>query len=221
MRLWIRRLMIFAVLLSFPVVPQLIYADTIVIHFDDLSDGASVTNQYPGFLFSNATVYVAGISLNEFDFPPYSRTNVVSNAIYDQNGDLLSTGPMSINFSSLMSSVGGFFTYTVPLTITAFDLADNPVATATSAFLNNLGTFSTDPPNDFIQVSYAPGISRITIQGLPTQDWPDVFTLDDAKFTTQQDARPVPEPGTLSLLFVGLLAVAYTTNKLSALRQNI
>src|SRR5258707_545906 len=82
----------------------------IVVNFDTLSDGDIVTNQFPGLTFTNAIVLSAGISLNEFEFPPRSGTNVVSD-----NG-----GPISILFSSPFVSFGGYFTYLEPVTLLAF-----------------------------------------------------------------------------------------------------
>jgi hypothetical protein len=62
----------------------------LTIDFESLSDSEIVTTQYAGVgvTFSNATALTAGISLNEFDFPPNSGVNVV----YDEGG------PMTISF---------------------------------------------------------------------------------------------------------------------------
>ncbi|MGH9614348.1 MAG: hypothetical protein ACRD4P_14840 [Bryobacteraceae bacterium] len=47
-------------------------ADTLVINFEGFSDGDILANQIPGLNFTNVQVATAGISLNEFDFPPRS-----------------------------------------------------------------------------------------------------------------------------------------------------
>ena len=44
------------------------------LDFESLSDGDAVTNQFigEGVTFSNASILTAGVSLNEFEFPPKS-----------------------------------------------------------------------------------------------------------------------------------------------------
>ena len=84
-------------------------ADT--IDFEGLADSTILTNQYPGITFTNAIILTAGISLNEFEFPPHSGVNVAS----DNNG------PITIVFSSPVLSFSGYFTYVEPLTLDAFD----------------------------------------------------------------------------------------------------
>ena len=56
--------------------------------FERLADGAHVTTQFPDLVFTNATIATAGISLNEFEFPPHSGTGVVID----------DGGPISIQF---------------------------------------------------------------------------------------------------------------------------
>lgn len=165
-----------------------------VITFEERSDSESVTNQYPGILFSNATALKAGISLNEFSFPPHSGTTVV----FDDGGLL------SLTFLNPVSEFSAYFTYTTQLTFTAFDAEDNQILSMMSAFSNNTADGG-DPgsnPNEFILFSML-GISRITITGLPTGS---SFVMDDASFTNSPTA--VPEPATLTLLALGLPAVA-------------
>src|ERR1700674_3903171 len=91
--------------------PRNVLANPIVINFEGLSDSTILTNQYPGLSFSNAIILTAGISLNEFEFPPFSGSNVASD-----NG-----GPMRIDFTQPVADVGGFFTYAESLTLRAFD----------------------------------------------------------------------------------------------------
>jgi len=159
-------------------------------HFDGLSDGATLTNQYAGLTFSNAIVLTAGVSLNEFEFPPHSGTNVVSD-----NG-----GPMFISFSTPVESFSGYFTYAEPLTIDAFGAANNLLTSVTSAFSNNetLSVFGSSP-NELLKLSSASGISLVAITGDPAGE---SFTLDDATYGTTSPT--VPEPSSLSLCLVGL-----------------
>ena len=91
--------------------PARLIADPIVIDFEGLQDGTILSNQYSGVTFSNAIILTAGISLNEFEFPPLSGTNVASD-----NG-----GAMSIDFSASVLGFGGHFTYSEALALQAFN----------------------------------------------------------------------------------------------------
>jgi hypothetical protein len=168
-------------------------AATVVLDFEAFSDGTSLTNQYPGVTFSNAIILTAGISLNEFEFPPSSGVNVVS----DNNG------PLSILFASPVLSFSGYFTYAEPLTLAAFDDASNQVTTATSAYSNNMAISGDvgSGPNECLRVAFTNGISSITITG-------DLaggsFTLDDATYTP---VTTTPEPATLTLFVVASIAL--------------
>ncbi len=157
------------------------------IDFEGLADGTLITNQYPALTFSNAIVLTAGISLNEFEFPPFSGTNVASD----------SGGPVGISFMSPLSSFAGYFTYAVPLTLTAFDAANNVVAMASSAFTNNMA-LSGDPgsmPNEFLRVVFSSGISSVKITGNPAGG---SFVVDDATA-----GSGVPEPASKVLVLSG------------------
>ncbi len=160
-------------------------ADTVT--FEGLSDGTVVTNELANLVFVNAVVASAGVSLNEFEFPPRSGSNIV----FD-NG-----GPLSISFLVPVTGVSGYFTYTTQITLTAFDSSNNVIGALTSAFNNNLA-LSGDPgsqPNEFLSFSMLLGVSRITISGAPEGG---SFTLDDLTFETS-----VPEPGSIVLLLTG------------------
>lgn len=169
--------------------PQ-VFSSTITVGFEGFADGTVITTQYSGLTFSNATIATAGISLNEFEFPPHSGMNVV----FDDGG------PITIDFATPVLSFGGYFTYSVPLTVDAFNVTSSVVASATSAFSNN-EALSGDPgssPNEFLQVSFASGISDVTITGSLTGG---SFVLDDATITTS--VSTVPESSTLILAVIG------------------
>lgn len=160
-------------------------ADT--IDFEGLADSTILTNQYPGITFTNAIILTAGISLNEFEFPPHSGVNVAS----DNNG------PITIVFSSPVLSFSGYFTYVEPLTLDAFDSLDNQVDSAVSAFSSNDALFGDvgSSPNEFLQVSSAGGVSSVMITGDPDGG---SFAMDDISFTSA-----IPEPNSIFLLLSG------------------
>ncbi len=167
--------------------------EALVIDFEGLADLTPVTNQYSslGVDFVGATVLTAGISLNEFEFPPFSGTNVV----FDE------FGPITVNFSTPMLDVGGYFTYLVPVTITAYDSSNSIVDTLTSSYFSNTALSGDlgSSPNEFLQVAYAGGISWVEITG--DSFFGGSFTMDD--FT----ATPVPEPATIYLFGSGLVGL--------------
>ena len=120
------------------------------LDFEGFPDSTILTTQYPNLTFSNAIILTSGISLNEFEFPPHSGVNVVS----DNNG------PMAISFLNPVTSFGGYFTYAEPLTLDAFDGLGDQVDSILSLFDTNMA-LSGDPgssPNEFLQVQFAGGI---------------------------------------------------------------
>ena len=170
-----------------------LWANSITINFEGLPEFTPVTTQYPGVVFSNAIVLTAGSSLNEFEFPPHSGSNVVSD-----NG-----GAMSIMLTASATAFSGFFTYLAPLTLTAYDSLNNVVAVVHSTFSDN-GASSGVPgshPNELLSLNFAGGFSRITLTGDPSGG---SFALDDVTVTTP---APVPEPATLWLSGIGLLGL--------------
>ena len=168
-------------------------AQAITIDFEGFSNSTQLTTQFSGLAFTNATVITAGIGLNELMFPPHSGTNVV----FDDGGSL------RIVFGTPQASVGGFFTYALPLTLTAFDDSNDSLGTATSRFSSNLA-LSGDPgsaPNEFLTIALGGGIRSVTILGDPLGG---TFALDDLTVTPAPEATLVPEPSTLLLLVTGL-----------------
>lgn len=175
-------------------------AETTFIDFEGFSDSTILTNQYVGLTFTNGIILTAGISLNEFEFPPHSGVNVASD-----NG-----GPISISFDSSILSFSGYFTYVEPLTLDAFDSASNLVDSATSAFSSNDALFG-DPgssPNEFLQVNFASGISSVTITGDPLGG---SFVMDDVTYATAS----VPEPSSAFLFLSGAVTMFTLRRKLS------
>jgi len=189
------RLCRFALLLLAVAAFPPLYGGTVVLDFEGFLDGTSLTTQYAGLTFTNATIITAGISLNEFEFPPYSGTNVV----FDDGG------PISIAFDTPVLRFGGYFTYTEQLTLAGFDATSTQVATAVSAFSSNDALFGDtgSSPNEFVSVSFAGGISSVTITGDPLGG---SFVMDDATYITPEATVPEPSSTVLILAGVGLLA---------------
>ena len=183
--------------------PACLKADIVTIDFETfpdstpVADSTSIATQYPGLTFTNTTVITAGISLNEFEFPPHSGSNVA----FDDGG------PIAVAFASPILSFGGYFTYAEPLTLLAFDASSTQVAAAASLFSNNeaLSGDLGSSPNEFLQVSFASGFSSVTITGDPAGG---SFVMDDMTYVTPTTG--VPEPGSIFLLLtgtVGLIAI--------------
>ncbi|MDX2181535.1 MAG: hypothetical protein SFV18_18215 [Bryobacteraceae bacterium] len=168
---------------------------SVILDFESLTDGDVLNNQFPGMAFQNATVLTAGISLNEFEFPPRSGSNVV----FDDGG------PITITFGGLVFAFGGYVTYSSQISITAFNLAGDKVAQAIASFNSNLAITGDagSSPNELLAVEFVTGISRITIGGNPTGA---SFTMDDALFTN------IPEPIPMFLYLSGL-AVMFISRK--------
>ncbi len=183
-------------------------ADIITLNFEGLPDGTPIGNTYAaqGALFMNATAITAGLSLNEFEFPPRSGENVATD----------SGGPIDISFSALISSFSAYFTYTTPVDIIAFNSADQQVGQAISLFSANYVS-SGNPPNELIQVAFASGIDHIVITGNPTGG---SFVMDDVTFNNSVSASP--EPGTLISLGIGLFTVGmFRRRNMRSARQRL
>ena len=172
--------------------------EAFTIDFEGLADLTAVTNQYSSFgvEFSNATILTAGISLNEFEFPPHSGQNVV----FDDGGSV------AVHFIVPISHFGAYFTYLAPLTLSFFDITDTLVGTVGSTFLSNLA-LSGDPgssPNEFLGFASGAGLGlgRVVIAGDPLGG---SFTMDDL---TANPLNPVPEPSTVLLMGAGIAALA-------------
>lgn len=143
-----------------------------LIDFEGFDDSTAITTQYSGVGFANTIAITAGISLNEFEFPPRSGNNVGFDA----------GGPITITFPGRASAFGGYFTYKTRLTLTGFDAANRPVVNATSAFNNNLALSGDtgSSPNESLSLNFAGGLSKIVITGAAVGS---SFTLDDISIT--------------------------------------
>ncbi|HWC15395.1 MAG TPA: PEP-CTERM sorting domain-containing protein [Terriglobales bacterium] len=167
-------------------------ADSVTINFDNLGDSQVVGSAYAsnGVIFSGALVATAEVSLNESEFPPNSGSNVVID----------DSGPITLTFTTPVSTFSGFFTYAAPVTLSGFGASNQLLVTAASAFGENFVS-SGNPPNELITLASATGISSIVIAGDPAGQ---SFALDDVSFTP---VPTVPEPGSLALVTAGASAL--------------
>jgi len=178
-------------------VSPVLRAASVVIDFESFNSLDSITNQIPGLTFTDATILTAGVTLNEAEFPPYSGVNVV----------LDDGGPMTIAFDTPTDSVGGYFNYTEPFTMTAFDASDTEVAVADSLFSSNDALFG-DPgssPDEYISVAWASGISSVVLEADPGGS---SFTLDNLTYDASSSSS-TPEPGTMALFVLGTTGLIF------------
>jgi hypothetical protein len=162
-----------------------------IINFEGFTDSEALTNQVLGLTFTHTTVLTAGVSLNQFDFPPHSGTNVA----FDDGG------PITIAFSHPIEGFLGYFTYITPLSLIGFNAANSEVASDFSRFSNNTGTGG-DPgssPNELLEIIAPGGISQVSITG---DGGGSSFTMDDIQTT-------VPEPNIIALLTAVLAGLGY------------
>jgi hypothetical protein len=164
-----------------------------VVDFEKLSDSEIVTNQYADLSFSNAIVLSSGLSLNDAEFPPYSGSNVA----FDNNGS------MAITFSSSVKTVGGYFTYLEPITLIGYNTSNQPVAAVSSLFSTNtaLTGDAGSHPNEYLSVSFASGISKVTITGNPNGS---SFALDNLTVVSSVD-----EPSIFMMWLLGTGLVGF------------
>src|SRR5262245_57417486 len=171
------------------------------IDFESLLDGEAITTQFLGVTFSNATTLTAGVSLNEFEFPPFSGVNVASD----------DGGAVRIDFSQPVLNVGAYFTYAEPLVLRAFDGANNLLGSISSAFANNeaLAGDAGTAPNELLQLAFI-GIAYVTFTG--NSDGGS-FVFDDLTYEPLVRVTPMPEPSTIGLMASGLIALAHARRR--------
>jgi hypothetical protein len=178
----------------------------ITYDFEGFSDSDAFTSLLGPFgltaTVTNATVITAGVSLNDFDFPPVSGRNV----IYD------SGGAMTIAFSTGVQSIAGLFTYNGPVTMLAYSGSVQVGSVASALSENYLSSGNT--PQELLQISGIGLFDTVVISG---SQFGGSFVVDDLTIDVPE-AVGVPEPGTLSLLALGVSLGWYRRRKQSGLR---
>ncbi len=151
-----------------------------LVTFEGLPDNLSLSNEISGLFFNGATALTAGVSLNEFDFPPKSGDNVAAAL----------TGLLEITFVDLMDTVSGYFSYADSLTLSIYDANGGLLASAQSAGAGNLGG------NELITLG-GQGIAMLQVTSSSG------FTLDDFSY----DINSIPEPEIIFLFIIGAIGM--------------
>lgn len=164
------------------------------LNFENLIDSTLVGDNYSadGIHFVNTIALVAGISLNDIDFPPSSGLVAITD-----NG-----APIRISFDFAVTDIFANFTYSLPLTLNIY--SDN-------AFNNLLGSLSSTSSSnlgvtELINMGFS-GVRSLEISGDPSGF---SFIMDDLNF---QSTTPVPEPAEILLFVSGLVGMLLSFRK--------
>jgi hypothetical protein len=115
-------------------------------------------------------------------------------------------GPISITFSSPISSFSAYFTYGVPITVDAFAAGNVLLGHVSSMFSNNeaVSGDSGSTPNEFLSLLGLGSISEVVIEGSADGS---SFAMDDLSYSGS--TMGTPELSTWALMILGFLFVIF------------
>jgi RHS repeat-associated protein len=177
------------------VISQPVRADT-VIGFEDLPDAyffsagdQNIGGYYPGVTLGPDVTALSVSRFGGYDdsgFPPHSGDVAVWDA-----GD----ATVEIDFAAPVQSFGVWYTTFDPLTLQAFDGADDLLGTA----VGDPNTDGSTGVSSFLSFA-SPGIQSVTLTSTP-----GFFVLDDLTYDTSGTATP--EPGSLLFMATGMILI--------------
>jgi hypothetical protein len=174
---------------------------TNLINFEAFSNGTLITNQLPGISSvtgrdgPNAPVNVFVTSDATLPFPMFvqgtlpSGTNFLSNDLSDPH---YATGSITFQLTSPGTAIGAYVADGAPLDGFSIELFDG---------INSLGSITVGPrnlPDAFVGVVSTQAFTSAKFFSVSAGD---SWGLDDLKLAT---TAPVPEPGSLALLGLGV-----------------
>ena len=164
------------------------------VDFEGFADGDLLTTEIPGLTFSDATVLTAGVSLNEFNFPPHSGSNLIATF----------GGLLTVKFDSPVNLVSGFISYAdaAGVNLSLYDI--NNLLLADGLFASPVGQYGI-VSNLFISLGSSNVRSMVLSLNSAIPDSP--FTFDDFSYLS------IPEPATILLISLGVLGINYSTKK--------
>lgn len=189
------------------IVCSAVHADVRLIDFEDLLDGDVPVSFLDGVGNENGMVVTAGLSLNEFEFPPNSGQNALLDA----------QGPVTFSFSAGIAAIALRVTYNERVMLELLDASLVTLGVVTSTFENNtlMSGQSGSAPNELLEFNSGQQIFFARLLGSAAGG---SFVVDDLQITTT-----VPEPSTATLAAAGLalLALAMHAQRRSARRQPV
>ena len=161
--------------LAFLCLPVVAWSQAGLVDFESMAEGQPVAAQVNGITFTNATVLQAAASLNEVEYPPHSGSKVACDV----------GGPMTINFTTPVGSITGFFTHQKSITIQGIGVLGNALekVSSSASILSSSESLTANfsGPTSKIIITSDPGGSSFTVDDLSFSNYnfpPPSFNVD-------------------------------------------